>query len=280
MTMQNEQELIAQITWTRKDLAEAIRQQGGDPNLAYTAFSPDAAADLARRLEEEAIRSCCFAMEDAAHNIIDDAPAPAPPALRKIEDLEAVLEAHAIWTLGKPGGCRADLSYADLSDLDLRDVQLGGAVLTGANFARTDMRGANISEAKANGAVFDHADTTKMFAARTDFSDASFVDTKMDRMYLKGAVLDEAIFKDVSMTSCDLREVKADAAIFERVDMAHSNGDLAFLEDAFCNGVIHPETEMALQKPPSLRDEAAAAKDASKKLANGQPVHNARREER
>lgn len=279
----DENELIAQITWTRKDLAEHIRQQGGDPDLAYSALSPETAAQLGRTLEVEAIRTCSFALENVAQDLMDAAPAPEPPALRKIEDLEEVLETHVLWLRGKPGGRIADFRHADLSGADLRDAQLGGALFTGADLTGADMRSANVSDADMQDAILDGADMTKAFAAETNFTDASMRGTKMDRMYMRDAILDGAVLKDVSMEACDLRGIRADATIFERVSIEHPVGDLGFLDQGFCNGVTHHTLEQPQRRSPGspgLREAARAAKSASNKLASEAPARATRREER
>jgi hypothetical protein len=39
------------------------------------------------------------------------------------ETLSSILAAHKLWIEGKPGGVRADLSWADLSWADLRGAK-------------------------------------------------------------------------------------------------------------------------------------------------------------
>ena len=72
------------------------------------------------------------------------------------EKLAEILENHKKW-LADDGGCRADLSGADLRGANLRRANLNGedlswADLRGANLSGADLRGANLSRADLSGA--------------------------------------------------------------------------------------------------------------------------------
>ena len=59
--------------------------------------------------------------------------------------LSDILEAHAKFHKGHPGGERANLSGANLSKQDLRKRDLTGAVLVGCNLQKADLRGSKLS---------------------------------------------------------------------------------------------------------------------------------------
>ena len=59
------------------------------------------------------------------------------PLLIKGRTLHQVLSAHTAWLEHRPGGARADLSEAMLSELDLSGVNLREANLVGATLVRT-----------------------------------------------------------------------------------------------------------------------------------------------
>ena len=61
----------------------------------------------------------------------------------KGKKLEDILEAHAKYHKGQPGGKRADLSGANLSRVDFRKRDLTGALLVGCRLRGADFRGAS-----------------------------------------------------------------------------------------------------------------------------------------
>ena len=96
-------------------------------------------------------------------------------------DVQAVLEAHALWVQGK-GGARAnlrhanlrhanlsyaDLSYADLSHADLRDAYLRDAYLRNA-----DLRDAYLRDAYLRDAYLGHADLRDAYLNGADLNGA------------------------------------------------------------------------------------------------------------
>ena len=78
------------------------------------------------------------------------------------EKLAEILENHKKWIMND-GGCRANLSGADLSRADLSWANLSGANLSGADLSRAnlswaDLSGANLSGANLSGANLSWAD--------------------------------------------------------------------------------------------------------------------------
>lgn len=67
------------------------------------------------------------------------------------EELRAILEKHKKWTLGKSGGERANLRYADLGGIDLSGTDLRAADLSGANLIGADLSGAKLNWTKTQG---------------------------------------------------------------------------------------------------------------------------------
>src|SRR3546814_6156221 len=79
---------------------------------------------------------------------------------------------------------KLSLEYADLSGLDLRQIDLGGAKLNGASFVRSGLRGANLSNAVVQEANFTDADLYGIEARRSRFEGADFTnaDRKSNRL--------------------------------------------------------------------------------------------------
>jgi uncharacterized protein YjbI with pentapeptide repeats len=61
-----------------------------------------------------------------------------------VEQIQAVLAAHAMWRRGEAAGKRANLSGADLYGADLSGANLSGANLYGANLSGANLSGANL----------------------------------------------------------------------------------------------------------------------------------------
>ena len=88
------------------------------------------------------------------------------------EKLEEILKKHKMWLYDEEDGEQADLSYADLRGVNLRDAFLGYANLKGAdlrgvnlrdaflgyaNLKGADLRGVNLSHADLRGAKLKYA---------------------------------------------------------------------------------------------------------------------------
>ena len=68
------------------------------------------------------------------------------------EKLSEILSLHAKWLRDEPGGIRADLSGANLSDADLSGASLSGANLSGASLSGANLSRASLSDANLSGA--------------------------------------------------------------------------------------------------------------------------------
>lgn len=80
----------------------------------------------------------------------------------KIE-LDLILEKHKKWISGENGGCRANLSYADLCGADLCGANLCGADLRNANLCGADLRGADLCDASLWGCVGNSKEIKSIF---------------------------------------------------------------------------------------------------------------------
>ena len=77
----------------------------------------------------------------------------------KRKRLKAVLDKHRLFRDGRMGGARANLSYTDLSGLnlsrcDLSHADFTGAVLSHAKFEAANLEGAILTDAILDGAEF------------------------------------------------------------------------------------------------------------------------------
>ncbi len=111
----------------------------------------------------------------------------------KLRNLLRVLAAHHAWLRGEPGGERADLSGLDLTDVDMK-----GTDLTDADFAGADLSGADLRESRL---------------VRTNLRQAFLRGADLRESNLTGADLSEADLRD-----CDLRGARLDSTDFWRAN--------------------------------------------------------------
>ena len=74
-----------------------------------------------------------------------------------MKELKKVLELHEKWLNGEQGGIRADLSNTDLRNVDLRGANLNNADLRGTNLSNTDLRDADLRGTNLNNADLRYA---------------------------------------------------------------------------------------------------------------------------
>lgn len=98
--------------------------------------------------------------------------------------LKEIIEKHACWLRGKPGGARADLYDADLSYADLH-----GAYLREANLRGADLREANLSMMGLRGENLSGANLYKANLYDSDLRGANLYDATVSNVDLRGADL-------------------------------------------------------------------------------------------
>ena len=96
------------------------------------------------------------------------------------EKLAEILENHKKWIMND-GGCRANLSGANLSRADLRGADLSRADLSGADLSRADLSGADLSGADLRGADLSGADLSGANLRGADLSGANLSGANLSR---------------------------------------------------------------------------------------------------
>ena len=96
------------------------------------------------------------------------------------KELKEILEKHRKWLSSEEGGERADLGYADLSNVDLGCADLRGANLSCANLSDANLRYANLSYANLRYANLSDANLSCANLSGTDLSCADLGGIKYD----------------------------------------------------------------------------------------------------
>lgn len=127
------------------------------------------------------------------------------PAYGRI-NLDAVLDSHARWLAGEPGGRCLDLRGADLSQMklagknfsrgNLARANLEGADARRANFSGANLAGANLHTVMVDGADFTNAVLSRVFAAYVRFKDCNLAGCDLTHADLTMADMEEAIWGD------------------------------------------------------------------------------------
>lgn len=111
----------------------------------------------------------------------------------------------------RPG---ANLSYADLTGIDLRGVDLSecsleratlsGLDLSGTRFVNANFKGVDLRDAVLVGAQMQAADFTGAMLANADLTQAGLADAKLDGADLRRAILERADLAGASLTGARL----------------------------------------------------------------------------
>jgi hypothetical protein len=125
------------------------------------------------------------------------------------QKLKRMLESHAKWWQGDPGGRRCNLSRVDLVGADLRGENLRGANLSGAILIGADLRRANLSwadlrGANLRGAYLSGADLSGADLRRANLSGADLSGANLSGAYLSGAILSGADLSWANLSWADL----------------------------------------------------------------------------
>ena len=156
------------------------------------------------------------------------------------EKLADILENHRKW-MRNEGGCRADLSGANLRWANLSGADLSGADLSGANLSRADLSGADLSRANLSGADLSGANLSGANLSGADLSGANLRWADLSRADLRWANLSGA---NLSGAKGLLDTVNYMEAHFERVERGY------IVYKTF-GGSYEPPTEWEI-KPESI----------------------------
>jgi uncharacterized protein YjbI with pentapeptide repeats len=131
----------------------------------------------------------------------------------------------------------ADLSKADLSNLeliefDLRNCNLAAAKLFNSDLAGADLSKANLTYADLRRCNLANAFLTKVNASGIDLTGANLVDTNLDGADLRGARLGGAHLVGASLVGADLRASDMRGANLKFTNLAGAHLEDANVEDA------------------------------------------------
>ena len=124
----------------------------------------------------------------------------------------------------RPNLRRADLSGADLQDVDLHEAKLGGANLSGAdlqgaNLSEAELSGTNLSGADLQGADLREAELREANLSGADLQGASLSEAELSGANLSGADLQGANLRQAKMSGANLQKANLRRASLGRADL-------------------------------------------------------------
>jgi uncharacterized protein YjbI with pentapeptide repeats len=163
-----------------------------------------------------------------------------------IEILQEGVEAWNEWRRRNPGE-RPALAGADLSERDLRGINLDEADLTDAELFQTDLRQANLkmarlakadlSGAKLGGAALYKADLVEACLIEADLSEANLAAADLREADLRGTRLGRSDLTDANLYHSNLTEADLTAADLTRANITGADLSSANLAAANLTGI-------------------------------------------
>ena len=118
---------------------------------------------------------------------------------------------------------RADLSYKNLSGLDLKNANLIEADLSNASLSNSNLRNANLRNANLNNANLREANLYGANLRDADLNNADLRDADLNNACLRYANLRKACLRYANLRKADLRESKLSEADMYEADLKEAN---------------------------------------------------------
>ena len=152
------------------------------------------------------------------------------------EQLNKIIEKHQHYLNEDIDGwesMRADLSYKNLSGLDLRNANLYRVNLSNANLRSADLRKANLRKADLRKAALRNANLRNADLREADLIDANLSNTDLREANLSNADLRNANLNNADLGNADLSEANLYRANLRNADLREANLSNADLSGAY-----------------------------------------------
>jgi hypothetical protein len=150
------------------------------------------------------------------------------PNSEHVDILRQGTEAWNAWRAENPDA-RADLSDADLSDLELPGANLGEADLSRAELCYTDLSGANLKMADLSGADLSGANLSGAELYKITAAGAFFTRTDLTGCYLAASDLTNADLRGATLIRADLTEADLSSSDLSQADLTEAVLDQALI---------------------------------------------------
>ncbi len=152
------------------------------------------------------------------------------------DELKEILEAHAKWLRGEPGGRGADLSFKDLrphadalcganlSGSSLRSSDLAGSNLCETNLSVSSLCGSNLAHANLSGANLSNSDLRGADLSGASLIGANLAGAKLGNANLAGSNLRGSILFDAILCGANLDDVIAGDLVLAQTSIVPDSG--------------------------------------------------------
>ena len=149
------------------------------------------------------------------------------------KSLDEIIRRHEMW-LDSDGetGEQADLSYTDLSGLNLANANLRGANMESVDLVFASLEGANLLDANLLGAKLTGADLIGANLEHANLRSAKLVCARLEGANLTNANLREANLDDINLEGANLMVANLEGANLERANLRHADLTFADLKGA------------------------------------------------
>lgn len=146
-------------------------------------------------------------------------------SMRKLisNELEIILKRHQEWLLSQSSGERADLSYVDLHDRDMSNIDLCGALMIGTDLNKTSLFRSNLSKSDLTGANLLMAILSQANLSRTNLRMASMFGAHLTKAYLCNANLEGSDLRRADLMEADLKEANLNEAKLSEANLMGAN---------------------------------------------------------
>jgi uncharacterized protein YjbI with pentapeptide repeats len=168
------------------------------------------------------------------------------------EQLQQIIELHQEWlnTEGKSGR-QAELSNADLRLVNLSGINLKGAILIGTNLERAELAKCVLIGADLRKANLSYANLEEVDLSQSNLSNCRAEGTNFEGAKLFSSVLDRGVFKKAIFRKTDMTFSQGTFSWFNLCDMTQANLDRACFDKSCFKNANFTNTSL---KCTSLRE--------------------------
>ena len=162
------------------------------------------------------------------------------------DELNKIMEEHALWLKDHDKGKRADLSTKDLSNMDLSGIDFSYADIQEVDLMEANLKGANLSHADLRKGLLHGVNLTNAVIDETDFTKATLM-----HAVLNGCKGTKAYFPFACMWGCEIKNASLKKASFLGAEVCDCDFTGSYLEDA---GFVNADMDNAIFVDTNLKN--------------------------
>lgn len=210
-------DMAAENEKAEAEYRDALKRAGLDPDQYPPPLSDEAKAEEEQILKEYGIQL------------------PSPPDKR----ITRQRLCHRL--LQKESVIGEDFRHLDLSDINMEKADLSGSIFTRvilkkANLSGAKLTGSNLAEANLSGANLTDADLTDADLTAANLTDADLSGATLEDAILEGANLAQAVLRKIKGANADFTKAVLDGAMFDNADLQGAELTKAHMDNSSFEG--------------------------------------------